>query len=207
MHTTTYVYKIISWITDSIFPKDPDVQKLEQLSPTALKEMLPPTRVQDTDIDSLFSYKDPLVRKLVWEIKYKNNTILCTKVAHCMYTRARHKMPRGTYCIAVPQHKTRTRIKGFNQSIELVKAFQKIDTEKYFKYDYRLITKVRKTALQNKVKNKDERLKNLAAAFTCTRKVPNKSFLLIDDVYTTGATASEIKKCLGRPMHIYTIAH
>ena len=64
------------WL-DFLFPRADSVRMLESLSTSELFERLPPAPAsEDERIVALFNYQNPLVRDLVWEIKYKGNRAL-----------------------------------------------------------------------------------------------------------------------------------
>ncbi len=92
--------------------------------------------------------------------------------------------------VPVPLHKKRKRHRGFNQAFVLAKI---IAREK----DKALITNSlvkTKNRLPQTVVEVRERGKNIKGAFVVkkARKIKDKIILLVDDVYTTGAT---IKEC------------
>lgn len=157
---------------------------------------------------AIFSYKDQRVKDLIWEIKYKKNEILISKIAEIVFGFLCENFESGACIIPVPQHKSLVREKGFNQSILIVKKLMEIDQESdldknenldqgaKFIYNFAILKKSRKTKKQNKTSSRSERLTNLAGAFECLQSCRGRSFIIIDDVYTTGATTSEIRKVL-----------
>lgn len=98
--------------------------------------------------------------------------------------------------IPVPVHKNVLKKRGYNQSellAEKIADFYKIEINP------RLLVKIKHTFEQNKLDKKD-RLINLKGAFALNDKenIEESNILLIDDVYTTGATAKECVKTLKR---------
>jgi ComF family protein len=111
--------------------------------------------------------------------------------------------------IPVPLHIQRLRERGFNQALLLVKELS-----------FRIGVPYRKTILQKKRPTVPqvnlsgvEREKGLRGAFHVTGKNEwvGKSILLVDDVYTTGATVNECSKMLWRGgakrIDVLTLAH
>ena len=95
--------------------------------------------------------------------------------------------------VPVPLHPRRKRWRGFNQAELLAR-----DLAKRFKHPYvDLLVRNRNTRPQIELK-KDERKQNVAGAFSIrpSRHIKGKSLILVDDVYTTGATMSECAKIL-----------
>jgi ComF family protein len=111
--------------------------------------------------------------------------------------------------IPVPLHTQRLRERGFNQALLLVKELSRRTGIPY-----------RKTILQKKKPTTPqvdlsgaEREKGVRRAFHVTGKeeLRGKSVLLVDDVYTTGATVNECSKMLRRGgaarVDVLTLAH
>ncbi len=92
----------------------------------------------------------------------------------------------------VPVHKTRLKKRGYNQAEILAREL----AERTDKPCAELLQKERSTPNQARL-NKSERMENLKGAFSAISKTP-KHVVLIDDVMTTGATASECAKTLKR---------
>ena len=93
--------------------------------------------------------------------------------------------PYPEIIVPVPLHKRRQRRRGFNQSALLALHLgQQIDIP----VNEDAVWRVKNTIPQTGLKP-DERLENVRDAFTASSKqVYNKQILLIDDVFTTGAT-------------------
>jgi predicted amidophosphoribosyltransferase len=105
------------------------------------------------------------------------------------------------YLIPVPQHKMRTREKGFCHTTTLARAIQK-----------ELVLRGRNTVFFNPCIVKEKHIKKLHAGFNKKRRntiIKNSMrayitkqdaqrayFFIIDDVYTTGATFKEVRRSL-----------
>jgi ComF family protein len=92
----------------------------------------------------------------------------------------------------VPLHPSRLRQRGFNQSLLLAHGFPEALLER------ELLTRLRPTPPQTSLKTSQERRENVKGAFAVPRPdlVKGKGVLLIDDVFTTGATVRECAKVL-----------
>ncbi|MEJ2067779.1 MAG: ComF family protein [Deltaproteobacteria bacterium] len=96
--------------------------------------------------------------------------------------------------IPVPLHIRRLRERGFNQALLMVKELSK---RIGIPYEGRVLQKIKDTPVQISLK-KRERRKNLTGVFqvTDTEALKGKSVVLVDDVYTTGATVNECSRAL-----------
>ena len=96
--------------------------------------------------------------------------------------------------IPVPLHIKRLRERGFNQSLLLAHA---IERKRQIPLNFSLLKRHKFTLTQTGL-NKIERKKNIKGAFEVSdkKKIAGKNIILIDDVYTTGATINECAKTL-----------
>lgn len=96
--------------------------------------------------------------------------------------------------LPVPIHKKRINIRGFNQCDLIAKKIAK-----YFNIsiDKKVITKKVDNKIQSTLGKKDREI-NIKNVYNVENKhnILNKSVVIFDDIYTTGATVNEIKKIL-----------
>ncbi len=151
---------------------------------------------------ALFSYKDPKVRRIIWDIKYRGNVELVNNAGLLLFQRLRElKMGSGAILsiilIPVPVSKKRLRQRGHNQADLLVKAILKHDTMNLFEYGGGAVVKIKDTISQKEL-SCEKRKQNLIGVFRISqpKKVRGRSVVVIDDVTTTGATFSEVTKVL-----------
>ena len=104
--------------------------------------------------------------------------------------------------LPVPLHERKLRIRGFNPSFLLVRNWPRIFEMlnghlPAIPVDKDMLVRKKWTAPQTGLGRK-ERLQNIKNAFVIndTSKIEGKKILLVDDVYTTGATANECAKVL-----------
>jgi ComF family protein len=108
----------------------------------------------------------------------------------------------------VPLHIKRLRERGFNQSLILARAFGE---KRQIPVNFSLL-KRHKFTLTQTGSNRNERKKNIKGAFEVSNrgKIAGKNIILIDDVYTTGATINECAKTLikagARKVAVLTLA-
>ncbi len=127
-------------------------------------------------------------------LKYRGKTALARPLASFLT----NAIDCGSYdiVIPVPLHRKRLQVRGFNQSLLLARIVAK---KHRIPIDYLNLRRVRATAPQINLSG-NERKANVRGAFEVRKGAPfsKKMVLLIDDVYTTGATVSECSKALKR---------
>ena len=93
--------------------------------------------------------------------------------------------------IPVPIHKSRMKKRGYNQALLLAKELSRYTG---IPVDDNILKRVTKTLPQKKLGNA-ERQNNIKSAFISTSKIVKyKKVMLVDDIYTSGAT---IEACTG----------
>lgn len=101
--------------------------------------------------------------------------------------------------VPVPMTKNKERERGYNQSVFLCEAFCERMEEKGVATELvrDVLVKKKETVAQKHATAK-ERRENVKGAFRlCKRKIfRGRTVVLIDDILTTGATASECAECL-----------
>lgn len=131
-------------------------------------------------------------RKLVQRLKYGNAPYLAKPMSEYMLDTLLLS-DWDIDCITfVPIHKKRRKKRGYNQAELLAQSLaERIDVP-----CMPLLEKTESTVNQARL-NKAERMKNLRGTFATVGKPP-EHILLVDDVMTTGSTASECSKALKR---------
>ncbi len=112
-----------------------------------------------------------------------------------LFALRKEDLPEIDVLAAVPVHKNRLKKREYNQS-DLIAKFLS-DRLKIPYADTELI-KIKDAPPQSTVKKAKDRFKNIEGAFKVTEKsaFSGKNVLLIDDIFTTGATISEVTKML-----------
>lgn len=172
-------------------------------------------------IYSLYDYQNPIVKNIVWLLKYKSRR----NAAYCFSKEMLNELisilnkktliPGQTkpLLVPIPLHKNRMLERGYNQSELLAKAIKKCDQENIFDLAPTILFRNKETPPQARSEKRSERILNLNNAFICKRPelVRGKIIILIDDVTTTGATLASAKKELlkAKPCAIlaFTVAH
>ena len=144
-------------------------------------------------VTALFSYSDnkPL-EKLIREFKYDYVRDIAELWREILRA-AQLTFVSGVVFIPVPLHDKRLRERGFNQAEVLSRILSEIYQRPQLK---NLLQRTKATSQQARM-TREERLDNVAGAFAWTdsSKAP-EHVVLIDDVFTTGATMEECAKVL-----------
>lgn len=95
--------------------------------------------------------------------------------------------------VPVPLHKEREKKRGYNQAALVARSLGK---ELHIPVNEKLIYRKKATLAQKNLKGK-ERQNNLKNAFKIGQNdVKLKTIIVVDDIYTTGATMDEVSMCL-----------
>jgi len=126
--------------------------------------------------------------EFVKALKYRRETSLVQFMADEMRENYNAWDTDVDVIVPVPIHGSRLSERGFNQALSLCENLPQdlIGGS---------LVRIRKTKPQVKL-TPEQRTKNLLGAFACPESIVGKRVLLVDDVFTTGATASECAKAL-----------
>lgn len=164
-------------------------------------------RVHQQEEIMAYGYYGGVLKKHILNLKY-HKSFIAGKVLADLLCQIIIEKKLSIDCICyVPISKDSLKKRGFNQCSVLAKNISSI-------LDIPVIdclVKVKETKEQ-KLLGKEERMKNILDAFEIKNKEKlfKKNILLIDDVYTTGATINEckknIEKCNINKIYLLTIA-
>lgn len=194
------------WL-DFFFPKKRSVIELESLSTGELLNNLPPSPPTGSDnILVIFDYKHPLVRGMIWELKYGGNRQVAAKLGEILCDVLHEELSERflfdnwgkPILIPVPISDKRRFERGWNQAELLCKTIMASDKKRTFQYLPRHLAKVWHTVSQTTTATKRERLSNIKNTMRVLHPpaVKGKCVVLVDDVTTTGATFAEAKRAL-----------
>ncbi len=153
---------------------------------------------------------DDASRPLILGFKHGDKTHLAQNFSPWLQNAGKEFLPQADALISVPIHKSRLIARRYNQSTILAKGLEKI-TGIHSYPD--ILIRTRATPSQGHLST-EERRKNVSNAFTLNKKyktrIKGKTLVLIDDVYTSGATVNECTKILksggAKAVHILTLA-
>ena len=158
---------------------------------------------------ALWSFEGP-GETLIYRLKYQKERFLLRDIEKII-----RNIPnisvflRDSILVPVPIHPRRMRQRGFNQSKEIAKILAKIvPSSLVFESLKRIYYQKPQVGLSRK-----KRLKNVKNAFASIDSFlfdKNMRYVIVDDVYTTGATASACASVLYKrgitKIHVFTLA-
>jgi len=145
---------------------------------------------------SVFAFEGVL-KELIHKFKYSNKTMLAKVFAKMIFDFAMNfNIPLSDYDIMlpVPLHSTRLREREYNQCEILARQLQRF---LHLEISTKDVARIKHTRSQITL-DKTARWENIVGAFKIknNQTFKNKNVLIVDDLITTGATASELAKTL-----------
>ncbi len=141
---------------------------------------------------------ESLILEAIHRFKYGRNPVFGAALASFLSTVEFPDVDWKTYdlIIPVPLHIRKLRQRGFNQSLILARGLSKTHR---IPVNFSLL-KRRKLTLTQTGLDKKQREKNVKNAFIVRQqdRIEGKNIILVDDVYTTGATTNECARMLIR---------
>lgn len=157
------------------------------------------------NIDACFDYRDPIIKKMIWDLKYYNKRSAGAVLGRHLYEYIQEEISElrtlhngePFIVIPVPLSRERRRERGYNQAEHIARGFVNANPN-IFILNTDIVVKQINTGPQARINNKKRRLKNIKGAFKLKdgANVKNKIIFVIDDVTTTGGTLSEMMKVL-----------
>ena len=143
---------------------------------------------------SIWVHKAP-VSQGIYRFKYKNRRCYGEIFAAEMAAESGYAVKQWKIeeIIPVPLHRSRQRIRGYNQAQILAEELGKrLDLP----VNKDAVKRIQKTRPQKELGIRD-RIRNLKGAFGVTKSwIPKKCVLVIDDIYTTGSTVEAVAERL-----------
>lgn len=209
------IFSIFSKITNFIFPPTcfGCKNREEIICDNCLKKCSKSIETPFLYITSIYSFKDPLIKKAIHAIKYYHRVDLIeplTKEISTIIQDERNKNHRNYdwVILPIPMPRLRKYIRGYNQAEITAKEISK-KTGLICKNN--LIIRSRSPKRQVKTSTRNERLVNQKNSFEIKEGVKGLNIILIDDVTTTGATINEARNVLlkngANDVRAITIAH
>lgn len=191
-------------------------------------KLTPEIRYHDGNTASAFLYQDPLVKKLILQLKYHNQKKVAALVApvlgeiittELIERVAIDQRIADIVLVPVPQTWGRTIARGYSQTKLLAKEIERAlaesiadSTDDFSITTSPLLKKIRSTKTQATCRNLLERQTNLRGAFSALpinkTEAAHNLYVTIDDVLTSGSTLEEVAKTLRKAgaRHIFRLA-
>ena len=186
-----------SYVCSSCFSK---IHKLAYLkcsvcSRASFAGIAHPTCKKQFGLDRLISFfpYTGIIQKAIKTIKYRYAyRVIDDLLHHAPYL----SLPKQSVFVPIPLHPTRQRLRGFNQAVIIACVLSK---RFGISVQSDMLKRIRKTVPQVDMKNRQDRLLNMKNVFTI-HTVPSKNnlIILVDDVFTTGATMQSACEVLKR---------
>jgi ComF family protein len=166
-----------------------------------LKGLSKEVRHPADDVVCLFPMEG-LTRRLIHLLKYRSIPGMATYLVMHSYAAAERKesvfseFARPLYFVPVPLHRARFRERGYNQAEKIALALASLTGSQICRWLRRRTFKVSQTKL-----SRSGREQNVAGAFEFRfpGELPTRgTVVVVDDVYTTGATTGECVDALGK---------
>lgn len=163
-------------------------------------------RETDEQIRAVYDYRDPLIKKAIWELKYHHKRFIGKKLGELLYEYFMEDIEemriftpgRPILVIPVPISKKKTKTRGYNQALFIAKGFCDKDESNIFELKNNIVYKKINNIPQARITNRKRRLENVKGVFEIKNKeiIKGRTIIIIDDVTTTGGTINEIIKIL-----------
>ena len=203
--------KLMIYIIDFIFPPNKEEVLLRSFSPEKLFEISHRSNEPEFPfIKSIYSYRDPVIRELIWQIKYKKNKHAIECASYALNTQL-SKINEKVTLIPVPISKKRRKERGYNQCELIIDELLSSNTNNLISKDFNLLIRSKDIDKQT-FKNKKDRISNTKDIFQIIKMpIDNSKIIIIDDVTTTGSTLKEAREALLKSgfmtVEALTVAH
>ena len=220
-YNSYFLKRLLQNLLNFLLPRTKQAEKIAKLSAEELlKTARPANKPPITDVHSVFSYNNSLIKNAIWLLKYSKNQdavkifgeILGSIATEWLEDLRTFENFDNPMIIPIPMGKVRLRERGKNHCESICEEMLKIIPLNVAGYEPQGLRKIRETKSQTKTKNRIDRLKNLSNSFEANPKIVfGRNVILVDDVVTTGATIEEARKTLlgagARKVIALTIAH
>jgi len=176
----------------------------------------------EKNIYSILWYRNKTVKRKIKDLKFKKETknakffaiILNETLIELLSEWEKYEDFIKPIIIQVPPHWFKKYfIRGYDQNFLILNELFKINPNLNLQWEPKIIKKIKHTKPQSLIKDKKARRENIKNVFKIQNleKIKNRNIIIFDDIYTTGATVSEIEKKLKKEkvknIKILTLAH
>jgi len=165
------------------------------------------TKKYTLPVHAACAYEDP-VKSLIFK-KFSHDTLACKQLANLMIDFIPFETIKADFLIPVPLHWSRFAWRGYNQADLIAKQLSK----KLGIPTLNIVKRKHRTIFQSRLRT-DQRQKNVENVFSVKKKfinswilnqvqydkigntIKDKNLVIIDDLFTTGATVKSVAKTL-----------
>lgn len=198
---------------DLLFPPRESELLVRSIGESGLSEYLKPwvCELESGNVTALLSYEVPVVRACVVETKFHGNEAAAKTLGNALGSYLRAELDetnayeqRAYKIVPIPLSHERLKERGYNQ-VEMTARYSGITVES------NLLIRLRDTLPQTMLGGR-ERRQNMRGAFGAARTPdPSITYIILDDVVTTGATIGEaahaLEKAGARDVWALALAH
>lgn len=145
---------------------------------------------------SFFHYRG-VIKKSIKEVKYRFISSLIDRLISVASDEnikgVERFITKYTVIVPIPLSTQRKRFRGFNQAECIAKS---LSLRFCVPYKVNIISRIKHTSSQTSFHNRIDRITNMKGVFKLNQHIAYSSVLLVDDVFTTGATMKEATKVL-----------
>lgn len=178
-----------------LFPLTDTARLASEASSENVGRLLQPSTLSP-EITGLLPYRHPVIRALIIEAKFHHNQRAYISLADILEDYLDSiALDQSAFSdapmilVPIPLSAGRLKERGYNQVEEILKQVSKTS-------DLHLLVRTEETRPQTSLSRK-ERLRNVVGAFSVVGTIdPQATYIVIDDVTTTGATLHEACKTL-----------
>lgn len=201
-------------LLNALFPPRTSATHVSRTTLAEIGAFVVPTTVpvNEHSVVSLLPFREPLVRSLILEAKYHENqrahallgAVLADYLLSLLEDTAFEEL--HFVLVPVPLSKRRYQERGYNQTECIVREALKFLPDS-FSLNTHLVRRVRHTKSQTSL-SRQARLTNMHDAFSFTGTLESTcTYVVIDDVITTGATLGAVMQILSGEVVGISLAH
>ncbi len=196
-----FLRKYIASFIDCVLPPREAELQLRKLTPNNFPFIKSEFKTESgMSVLTLSVFTDERVRLAIHELKFHNNSHAASLYSENVHDALKEVCSRSNLeylIVPIPLHKKRYRARGYNQVVTIIMSALSKGTEHPLNtiFSADALTRIRETKPQTEL-SRESRLKNLHHAFSASSEVRDRNVIVVDDVYTTGATCAEAQRAL-----------
>jgi competence protein ComFC len=162
-----------------------------------------------TYITSIYSFRDPIIKRVIHSIKYYHRRDLIEPLTRELQKVITQQFISNDWTLVpIPMPRLRRYMRGYNQAEVIAKT---LSEKCNIPFKKSILEREHSVKRQVETMSRALRLKNQHNSFKVISNVEGCNIILVDDVTTTGATLSEARRILlkfgAKSVYAVTIAH